>query len=555
MAAPYVQPVSAGMGEHPMWGYSPAFNLLDYLTDEAKEKEEINVLLASPGDLRHVLATVPHINKSIKKKLNIYIWEDTMECLVRHMLLYKLATDQTASIEARLQTFLEAYGNVVIHKKTSDAIQSTAQCIYKEMAKDSEFVGPFFDLSLLKYKERDAIESVLSFLRKDKGNKQSSFDSGQCWENRCRHYLGSRYDSATNIIDWDYTMRMKYYAPIVHKLHYKRWRLKGVIVERQGKCTESNKSLASFVAARHRKRGPVEVKGFWSDIVVSPYIAFGIHTPELRFYERASKQYKKHSVDICESNLEKILSKIAPCTASNDDTKKGQEESNKEEGRDNDDEDNDIPTILEEAGVNKEGGDDGDQKKIKEGQSTDADSKNAEAVMTPEELAKRVSVRFLAGDFKKMVINRERYKNLFDLAFVSQNIAHLCMGAKRLGKEIEAKASSGGSDGQPPSLLNSVAASKCVVIAESVKYLPVKLREKKLYVQKLLELGKACDWKSLDTWNDEGVKKFSFPMPEEDQRAHAPADATTATKDVRTKEEKESFPECMMPFVFFKITK
>mmetsp|Transcript_9635 Transcript_9635/g.17601 ORF Transcript_9635/g.17601 Transcript_9635/m.17601 type:complete len:529 (-) Transcript_9635:265-1851(-) len=519
--AGHVQPVSVGVGQHALWGYSPSFDLARHIPEKAKRKQVINILLAGPGDVRHVLETLKSRRTWQESfKINVYIWEDTLECIVRDMLLFKLATDQTASIEARIQTFLEAYGNIEVHKKTNEAIALCAQQIYKGLGADPEHVAPFFDLSLLKSKEIDGIEDQLNYIR-----KKRSFDAGVLWTNRCRSYLDSRYDAAENIVDWDYHMQMKHYAPIIHKLHYKRWRLKGIIVERLGKCTEPNRTLATYVQATHRKRGPVNVKGYWSDIVISPYIAFGVHTTEFKFYERAQNQYKKHSVDICEFNLSTILEDIAPCTV---------EEKKEQKGNGNGADDGEI-LILDAAPAP-------DEKIAQESQEFQTEA-NVDAIEsklkgqeekvsespTADKWDDKINVRFLAGDLKK-VLGKSRYQKLFDVIFISQGIAHVCMSKD----------------------LNAIANDGCRIIAESVKYLPVKRKEKKLYIQKLQELGKEAGWESLHKANHKERKTFSFPMPETD-RGHTPKDPTKAVQDKKV--EQDAYPECMFPFCIFDVKK
>uniref|UniRef100_A0A7S2TRF5 Dynein assembly factor 3, axonemal n=1 Tax=Lotharella oceanica TaxID=641309 RepID=A0A7S2TRF5_9EUKA len=497
----YVQPVSVGIGQHQMWGFSPSFDPLKYLSEKTKQKKEINVLLINPGDIRHLLETLHEIeNAKEVAKVNVYIWEDTLECIAREMILTRIATDQSLSTEARIQTFLEAYGNIEIHKKTSENLSTYAKQIYKDMAKDAEKVAPIFNLSRLKFKERDEIEDVLKFV-----SSETKFNAKELWDNRSRHYLGARYDALGNIVDWDYSMRMKDYAPIIHKLHYRRWRARGIIVERQGRCTEPNRTLASSIDARHRKRGPVTVRGYWSDIVVSPYISFGVHTRDMSFYERAQRQYKKHSVDICEHNLTKIFEKIAPCNVKEvvEKTPDGEE-----------------IQILEAA--TEVESDTKKEDKKKDPKTKDNEKKEPKSEF---DWASRVEVSFLFGDLKK-IFARSRYHKLFDLIFISQHIAHSCFSAD----------------------LNNIAAENCTIVSETVKYLPVKLPEKKLFVQKLVELGTKASWVNLPSLDKKAMNHYSFPMPEEN-RQHEPADPATATTE--KKMNQDSYPECMYPYVFF----
>lgn len=507
--------MTVGVGEHAMWGYSPTFNVVDLVPDVAKrDRSEVDVLLLGASDMRHVLESLRlRASWGGVKRVNFHVWEDTTECLARHLLLTRLATDQTISIESRVQTFLETYGNVVVHTKTSESLVAYAKALLKDMAKDQESVAPFFDLSQLKFKQRDAVEDALRFVRSPKGK----FDAKGCHDRRSRHYLGSRYDSLANIIDWDYQMMVKDYAPIIHKLHYRRFRQQGLMVERQGKCTEPNKTLASFTAARHRKRGPVEVRGFWSDIVISPYIGFGVHADDSKFYERASDQYKKHTVDIAEYNLVRVLETLAPCTAVND----SKEEVAAGGG------DDDILMLEAKGGEDASATAPASEEKKKRPAGAEAGAGDAKreakragsaAAMSREPLGASARVYFLAGDIKS-VLAKGRYRGKFDLVFVGQSTAQVGMSA----------------------VLNQCARpSGCAVVAETIKYIPAKPAEKVLYVQKLRELGAAAGWKNIRDKDTKSIKAYSFPMPEK-----------KGNKDLRA---ADTHPESMVPFVHFEIT-
>eukprot|EP00954_Amorphochlora_amoebiformis_P029715 1393550-Amorphochlora_amoeboformis.AAC.1 len=153
--AEIVQPVSVGVGRNAMWGYSPAFDLTKYLSCEAynplisitpryvsinqggdsKDGKESNVLLAGPGDIRHVLETLrARQTKQNHEKIVVYIWEESLECMARHIILTRILLNRQESIQTRTQTFLESYGNVLVHKKTAELIAEIANQIYKEMA-------------------------------------------------------------------------------------------------------------------------------------------------------------------------------------------------------------------------------------------------------------------------------------------------------------------------------------------------------------------------------------------------------------------------------------
>ena len=39
-----------------------------------------------------------------------------------------------------------------------------------------------------------------------------------------RYHYKTRYDFRLNLVDWDYQMNLKEYAPIIHFYHYREWR-------------------------------------------------------------------------------------------------------------------------------------------------------------------------------------------------------------------------------------------------------------------------------------------------------------------------------------------
>ena len=133
-----------GMGVHQMWGMTPAFDCVDVYDKalgiatlptqtkgqkkKAKKKAEvlvnsdepINILLAQPGDIRHVLKTLAQRRRHKKRPVHFYISEVTNETLARHMLLMRVLadwelpmSDEEDAIEdsARLQSRYRDYQN------------------------------------------------------------------------------------------------------------------------------------------------------------------------------------------------------------------------------------------------------------------------------------------------------------------------------------------------------------------------------------------------------------------------------------------------------------
>lgn len=75
-------------------------------------------------------------------------------------------------------------------------------------------------------------------------------------------------------------MLLTEFAPIIHFYHYKEWRLDGLAFEQRfSTYTEPNRTLASYVSGRKKQeRTSCLVRGYWGDMMISPYIAMGTDT-------------------------------------------------------------------------------------------------------------------------------------------------------------------------------------------------------------------------------------------------------------------------------------
>ena len=158
-----------------------------------------------------------------------FVFDDTIECLARHLLLMTVALDGDLNIPERAQLVLELHGNALLRSKTrtyladkagellralaaadraaasalvsasasasststststSSSTSSSASSSSSASASSSTASAlAAFDLSHLKHKERDALEDVLRFWR---AAKPADFDMGKLRELRCRHHF------------------------------------------------------------------------------------------------------------------------------------------------------------------------------------------------------------------------------------------------------------------------------------------------------------------------------------------------------------------------------
>lgn len=175
----------------------------------------------------------------------------------------------------------------------------------------------FMDLSSLKYREKDEIENVFkSYAR------TFPFDIDTLWDQRLRAYYAERYDSRKALVDWDWQYSVRGTASIVHNKLFKDWRLRGIAFEFGDQTySEPNRSLISYapgVMKAGKDRGvKKDVKGYWSDVVVSPYFTFGYdsETPNAfaeGLYEIMNKgtgteQHRHHVVEVAVYNLLSLL--------------------------------------------------------------------------------------------------------------------------------------------------------------------------------------------------------------------------------------------------------
>ena len=74
--------------------------------------------------------------------------------------------------------------------------------------------------------------------------------------------------------------------------------------------TIPNRTLSSWVEGRERGRGSVLKRGFWGDIVNSPYISFGVMSTDLSLYKVANKHHRHNAQDVSEYNVIGMLHEL-----------------------------------------------------------------------------------------------------------------------------------------------------------------------------------------------------------------------------------------------------
>ena len=104
------------------------------------------------------------------------------------------------------------------------------------------------------------------------------------------------------VLEWDYTMELVEIASIVHKIHFREWRMTGIAFEvRDSTYASPNRTLASMVYGR-QKGLSVMRRGFWCDIANGPWVATGVTCDDERLTVKKSDRHHKSSCDIAYYN-------------------------------------------------------------------------------------------------------------------------------------------------------------------------------------------------------------------------------------------------------------
>jgi dynein assembly factor 3 len=323
-----------GLGNINWWGFSPSIDLLKLyfdkeLSESHQEKsielenddETLNILLVSAGDQRHLLNTIAYRKLyPNKKKICFYVYEKMLELYVRDYLLLSLAIEHPnkRSTQEKTEFFLEIYANLLVRETTTELIQSKANEFIKhitDLESMSKSDSSLFDFSLLKYKERDFIEGILKYWRlKNQIDQKEVFPAQKCWDVRLRNYFEQRFDSRSNAYDWDFSMKLmeRNNASIINNKIYSKWRETGVAYElRDSEYNQPNKTLASGAILNDPRNGDKTARrGYFGDIVVGPFLAYGIESENKEFFKKQNDIYRHTSLDIARHNVSQMIDSL-----------------------------------------------------------------------------------------------------------------------------------------------------------------------------------------------------------------------------------------------------
>ena len=370
-------------GQIAWWGFSPSLDIIKYMkTHEVNETKAINVLLVGSADNRHILHTLSNLH-DFDGKINFYLVESNLENLSRQMLLTNLVLEPTSELntQEKSEMYLELFGNSLLRHDTEDYLVARSNEYVKMITEPSysEKKYPYFDFSNLKFKEVDQLESIFKFWR---NTDTDVFNIGQMWDNRVRAHLGVRYDSRDNAFDWEFSMSLKEKASIVNWNEFKRWRANGLafVLRDETAYVDSNKTLASgLIFKKDGERIPK--RGYWGDILNSPYVAFGIESENEALFKKANNVHTQTATDVSMYNVKSLMNRVLT-------------------GKDVENESESDGVIIEEVSENDAEGD------------------------LLSHIKEKFKMVFLPLDCVSSLHKKSKFKRRFDMVFFSNSMVH-----------------------------------------------------------------------------------------------------------------------------------
>ncbi|KAG9349963.1 hypothetical protein JZ751_026316, partial [Albula glossodonta] len=255
-----------GAGCVTWWGFGPALDLLS--AGLQKQDGKLNILMVGSGDPRHILKTIAGLKHT--DTLHVWVIENCMEVVARQLLLLSLALSpqHIMGLHEKTEVFLEVFGNSEIRSQTEQTLKKTA-CQLSLAVTDTlnTPTNPCLDTTMLRFKDRDELDRIF----KQWIHPPSSQSLSKLWDSRVRHHLGTRYDSRRGCFDWDLSM----------KLH------------------------------QSGRGDRVAVRGYWGDIVSSPYLSFGIETDDKTLLKTQNGQHTKTAQDISYHNVQELFQALS----------------------------------------------------------------------------------------------------------------------------------------------------------------------------------------------------------------------------------------------------
>lgn len=288
-----------------LWGHSEALNLFEQYVKPEESPAELNILSFGASDPRHIMKTLAKCHQH-QTKLHIYVLEGCPALIARQMILLSISLEPShlLTLSTRAHLFMDVYGNALIRATSMAYIDRKAKHLIKCVT-DLNFndkMQPIFDLTHLKFVERDCLESVLSFWRE---KEQNIFNISNLWMQRLRESLRDRYDSREGAFDWDLQMHLKENGG--HQIcsqEYSHWRETGIAFT----FPEYHQSHANktFALQPSKPNGG----GYVCDMTVGPFSAFGLSCNNSTLLKSNYGRNEYRASDISEYNLMDMLYEI-----------------------------------------------------------------------------------------------------------------------------------------------------------------------------------------------------------------------------------------------------
>lgn len=284
------------------WGFSDALDLYGEYMEIVCPKEppkKLNILLIGSGDPRHIIKSIAksfHHNAT----LNCYVIEGCPALIARHMLLTTIALEpsESMSLRGKAQLFMDLFGNTLLRASSAGYLSSKALHLINCITQSDDRTLPIFDISQLKYLERDILVKIFNFWREKDENR---FDIDAHWKRRLVQHLGQRYDARKGAFDWDLEMRLKENgASQICSQEYRHWRETGIAFTfPEFRQSHPNKTLALETCNRNDRT----YGGYAGDIEIGPFCAFALTCPDERMLRSHYGTNEFRATDITERNL------------------------------------------------------------------------------------------------------------------------------------------------------------------------------------------------------------------------------------------------------------
>ncbi|KAG1689419.1 hypothetical protein DVH05_002221 [Phytophthora capsici] len=272
-------------------------------------------------------------------------------------------------------------------------------------------------------------------------------------------------------------------ASVIHIRQYRNWRNSGVAFEFGDQTyTVPNRTMAAYTEAKKKHHGSVLCRGLWTDIILSPYISFGVHSEmcnkfvellfEIHNKGTGVEQNRHNTVEIAVYNVLSYLYEIETGTKYQMEKEHDIFSGIGDVDDSNNQSKEDEPTLrFEELDENTEQLNTTERETHKQEAAAAKAKRRAEMI---KESLKGVKIVPLTGKIED-IFSKKRYSSLFDYVFVSSQQCHVLQPSEDVEQQATAK------------FTRILKEGATVDIESSVFMLPLQEQQRVLYVTKLEE--------------------------------------------------------------------